>query len=99
AIHLNPNSVPARSLRGATLLEVGRPQDAVADLKLARELDPNPQRDTRNTTYLLARAYGAIGRRNEANALFVQVGRQYSSNKTDTLNQLSKQKMHAALHP
>jgi tetratricopeptide (TPR) repeat protein len=99
AIQLNPNSVPARSLRGATLLELGRPQDAVADLKLARELDPNPQRDTRNTTYLLARAYGAIGRRNEANALFVQVGRQYSSNKTDTLNQLSKQKMHAALHP
>jgi hypothetical protein len=81
------------------LLEVGRPQDAVADLKLARELDPNPQRDTRNTTYLLARAYAAIGRRDEANALFAQVGRQYRSNKTDTLNQLSEQKMRAALHP
>jgi tetratricopeptide (TPR) repeat protein len=75
------------------------PQDAVADLKLARELDPNPQRDTRNTTYLLARAYAAIGRRDEANALFAQVGRQYRSNKTDTLNQLSEQKMRAALHP
>jgi tetratricopeptide (TPR) repeat protein len=99
AIQLHPNSVPARSLRGATLLEVGRPQDAVADLKLARELDPNPQRDTRNTTYLLARAYAAIGRREEANALFAQVGRQYSSNNTDTLNQLSEQKMRAALHP
>jgi tetratricopeptide (TPR) repeat protein len=99
AIQLNPNSVPAHSLRGATLLEVGRPQDAVADLKLARDLDPNPQRDTRNTTYLLARAYAAIGRRDEANALFAQVGHQYSSDRTDTLNQLSEQKMRAALHP
>jgi tetratricopeptide (TPR) repeat protein len=99
AIQLNPNSVPARSLRGATLLEVGRPRDAVADLKLARELVPNPQRDTRNTTYLLARAYAAIGRRDEANALFAQVGHQYSSDRTDTLNQLSEQKMRAALHP
>jgi len=99
AIQLNPSSVPARSLRGATLLEVGRPQDAVADLKLVRELDPNPQRDTRNTTYLLARAYAAVGRRDEANALFAQVGRQYSSNKTDTLNRLSERKMRAALHP
>jgi tetratricopeptide (TPR) repeat protein len=99
AIQLNPNSVPARSLRGATLLEVGRPQDAVTDLKLARELDPNPQRDIRNTTYLLARAYAAIGRRDEANALFAQVGHQYNSDRTDTLNQLSEQKMRAALHP
>jgi tetratricopeptide (TPR) repeat protein len=99
AIQLNPNSVPARSLRGATLLEVGRPQDAVADLKLACELDPNPQRDTRNTTYLLGRAYAALGRRDEANALFAQVGHQYSSDRTDTLNQLSEQKMRAALHP
>jgi tetratricopeptide (TPR) repeat protein len=99
AIQLNPNSVPARSLRGATLLEVGRPQDAVADLKLARELDPNPQRDARNTTYLLGRAYAALGRRDEANALFAQVGHQYSFDKTDTLNQLSEQKMRTALHP
>jgi tetratricopeptide (TPR) repeat protein len=99
AIQLNPNSVPARSLRGATLLEVGRPQDAVADLKLACELDPNPQRDTRNTTYLLGRAYAALGRRDEANALFAQVDHQYSSDRTDTLNQLSEQKMRAALHP
>jgi tetratricopeptide (TPR) repeat protein len=99
AIQLNSNSVPARSLRGATLLEVGRPQDAVADLKLARELDPNPQRDARNTTYLLGRAYAALGRRDEANALFAQVGHQYSFDKTDTLNQLSEQKMRTALHP
>jgi tetratricopeptide (TPR) repeat protein len=99
AIQLNPNSVPARSLRGATLLEVGHPHDAVADLKLARDLDPNPQRDTRNTTYLLARAYAATGRRDEANALFAQVGHQYSSDRTDALNQLSEQKMRASLHP
>jgi hypothetical protein len=71
----------------------------VADLKLARELDPNPQRDTRNTTYLLARANVAIGRRDESKALFAQVGRQYSSDKNDTLNQFSEQKMRTALHP
>ena len=33
AIRLNPNSVPARSLRGSTLLEAGRPQEAVVDLE------------------------------------------------------------------
>jgi tetratricopeptide (TPR) repeat protein len=99
AIQLNPNSVPARALRGSTLLEAGRPQDAIVDLKLARELNPNPQRDTRNTTYLLGRAYAALGKREEAKVLFAQVGHQFSSNKTDTLDQLSEQKMRAALHP
>lgn len=99
AIRLNPDSVSARALRGSTLLEAGRPQEAILDLKLARDLDPSSQRDTRNTTYLLGRAYVALGKRDEAKALFAQLGPQFSSNKTDALNQLSEQKMRAALHP
>jgi tetratricopeptide (TPR) repeat protein len=99
AIQLNPDSVSARALRGSTLLEAGRPQEAILDLKTARDLDPNPQRDTRNTTYLLGRAYVALGKRDEAKAFFAQLGPQFRSNKTDTLNQLSEQKMRAALHP
>jgi tetratricopeptide (TPR) repeat protein len=99
AIQLNPDSVSARALRGSTLLEAGRPQEAILDLKTAQDLDPNPQRDTRNTTYLLGRAYIALGKRDEAKALFAQLGPQFSSNKTDTLNQLSEKKMRAALHP
>ena len=99
AIALNPNSVSARVLRGSTLLEVGRPQEALVDLKIARDLDPSPQRDTRNTTYLLGRAYMALSKREEAKALFAQLGQQFSSNKADALNQLSEQKMRAALHP
>ena len=99
AIQLNPNSVPARALRGSTLLEAGHPKDALVDLKIAHDFDPNPQRDTRNTTYLLGRAYVALGRREEAKALFAQLGQQFTSNKTDTLNQLSEQKVRAALHP
>ena len=39
AIQLNPNSVSARVLRGERLLASGRPQDAIIDLKIARELD------------------------------------------------------------
>jgi tetratricopeptide (TPR) repeat protein len=98
AIQLNPDSVSARALRGSTLLDVGRPQDALVDLKKAQDLDPNPRADTRNTTYLLGRVYVALGKRDEAKALFAQLGPQFSSNKTDTLNQLSEQKMRATLH-
>jgi TolA-binding protein len=41
----------------------------------------------------------ALGKREEAKALFAQLGQQFSGNKADTLNQLSEQKMRAALHP
>jgi tetratricopeptide (TPR) repeat protein len=99
AIQLYPKSVPARILRGETLLAAGRPQDAVVDLKIARELDPDPQRDTSNTTYLLGRAYAALGKREQAKALFAQLGHQFGPNKTDTLNQLGEQKIQEALHP
>jgi tetratricopeptide (TPR) repeat protein len=99
AIQLNPNSVSARVLRGERLLASGHPQDAVLDLKIARELEPNPEPDARNATYLLARAYFAIGKRDEAKVLFAQLDPQFSSNKADTLNQLSDRKIRAALHP
>ena len=100
AIRLDPNSVPARSLRGSTLLEAGRrPQEAVVHLEAARKRNPNPQRDTRNTTYLLGRAYAALGKRKEANALFAQLDHQHDFDRADTLNQLGEQKMRTALHP
>jgi len=98
AIQLNPNSVSARVLRGERLLASGRPQDALIDLKIARELEPNPQRDARNATYLLARAYVAVGKREQAKVLFAQLSRRFSSDKADSLNRLSDHKMQAALH-
>lgn len=97
AIELDPNSVSARVLRGEILLKSGHPQDAIADLKIARKLEPNPQRDARNATYLLARAYVAVGKQDEAKVLFAQVSSQFSSN-NDTLDRLSDRKMHATLH-
>jgi tetratricopeptide (TPR) repeat protein len=99
AIQLNPNSLSARVLRGERLLESGRPEDALVDLKIARTLEPNAQRDARNATYLLARAYVAVGKRDEAKALFAQLSPQFSSDKADALNQLSQRKVQATLHP
>jgi tetratricopeptide (TPR) repeat protein len=99
AIQLNPNSVSARVLRGERLLESGRPQDALVDLEIARTLEPNVRRDARNATYLLARAYVAVGKREEAEALFAQLSPQFSSDKDDALNQLSQRKVRATLHP
>jgi tetratricopeptide (TPR) repeat protein len=99
AVRLDPNSVSARTLRGSVLLNAGHPQEALADLERARQLGPEPQRDTRNATYLLGRAYAALGRHDEAKALFAQLGHQYSTSNTDILNQLTEQKMRAALHP
>jgi len=40
AIELNPKSVSARTLRGKMLLEAGHSQDALLDLRVARELEP-----------------------------------------------------------
>ena len=41
AIEINSRSVSARSLRGKLLLEEGHPKQAVADLKLALQIDPD----------------------------------------------------------
>jgi tetratricopeptide (TPR) repeat protein len=99
AIELNPKSVSARTLRGKMLLEAGRPQDALLDLRAARELAPNPERDSRNATYLLARTYVALGKRDQANALFAQLSSHFISNNLDTLNELGDRRMKAVLHP
>jgi tetratricopeptide (TPR) repeat protein len=99
AIQLNPKSVSARTLRGKMLLEAGHPQDALVDLRVARELAPNPERDSRNATYLLARTYMALGKRDQANTLFAQLSSQFSSNNLDTLNELGDRRMKAVLHP
>jgi tetratricopeptide (TPR) repeat protein len=99
AVQLNPNSVSARVLRGERLLESGRPQDALVDLEIARTLEPNAQRDARNATYLLARAYLAVGKRDEAKLLFARLSPQVTSDKADALNQLSQRKVRATLHP
>jgi tetratricopeptide (TPR) repeat protein len=99
AIELNPKSVSARTLRGKMLLEAGRPRDALLDLRVARELAPNPERDSRNATYLLARTYMALGKRDQANTLFAQLSSQFSSNNLDTLNELGDRRMKAVLHP
>ena len=99
AIEINPKSASARALRGEKLLELGHPQQAIEDLKIARQIEPDAGRDTRNATYLLGRAYMAVGRRNEAKALFDQVGSQFSPTSTEALNQLSDRKMQSVLHP
>jgi tetratricopeptide (TPR) repeat protein len=99
AIELNPKSVSARTLRGKMLLEAGHPQDALIDLRVARELAPNPERDSRSATYFLARTYMALGKRDQANALFAQLSSQFSSNNLDTLNELGDRRMKAVLHP
>lgn len=99
AIELNPKSVSARTMRGKLLLEAGHPQDALIDLRVARELAPNPERDSRNPTYFLARTYMALGKRDQANALFAQLSSQFSSNNLDTLNELGDRRMKAVLHP
>jgi tetratricopeptide (TPR) repeat protein len=99
AIQLNPQSASARTLRGQRLLESGHPREAVVDLKIVRKIEPGSVRDTRNATYLLARAYLALGMRDEAKALFDQVGSRFSPASAEALNQLSDQKMRIALHP
>lgn len=99
AIQLNPKSASARALRGQRLLESGHAQEAMDDLKIARQIEPDAGRDTRNATYLLARAYLALGKRDEAKVLFGQVGSQFSPTSAEALNQLSDQKMRIALHP
>ena len=99
AIELNPKSVSARTLRGKMLLEAGRPQDALLDLRVARELAPNPERDSRNATYLLARTYMALGKRDQANTLFAQLNSQFILNNLDTLNEVGDRRMKAVLHP
>lgn len=74
AIALNPRNVSARTMRGRMLLEQHHAQEAVADLELAHQVDPN----SHSATYALARAYTAVGRKDEAKALFSSLSGQVS---------------------
>jgi tetratricopeptide (TPR) repeat protein len=89
AIAIDNRSVPARSLRGKLLLEEGHPKQAVADLKLALQIDP----DSRSATYNLARAYSALGETAEAKPLFQKL----STHTTDSLHELSERRLKEAL--
>lgn len=72
AIELNGRSVSALSLRGKLLLQEHHLDAAMADLALAHSIDP----DSRSATYNLARAYFAIGKKQEANDLFGMLTKQ-----------------------
>jgi tetratricopeptide (TPR) repeat protein len=89
AIRFDGNSVPSRTLRGKLVLEEGNPQKAVADLEIAHKIDPA----MRSATYNLARAYFAVGKQKEAQALYHQLQEQT----TDTVNELSDRRIKQVL--
>ncbi len=89
AIDLNAKSVAARALRGKLLLESGHPKEAVADLELARQQDPQ----SRAALYNLARAYQAEGRTTEARAMFEQL----RSPSAEALNEITSTRLNDAL--
>lgn len=89
AIDLNAKSVAARSLRGKLLLENGHPEQASADLELARQQDPQ----SRAALYNLARTYQVEGRTTEARALFQQL----RSQRADALNEITDMRLNDAL--
>jgi tetratricopeptide (TPR) repeat protein len=89
AIELNNNSVPARTLRGKLLLDLGRPKEALTDLEIARHEDP----DSRAVVYNLARVYRALGRTREAEALFGELRAQAA----DTLNEFGDKRLNQTL--
>jgi tetratricopeptide (TPR) repeat protein len=89
ALDLNANSVSARTLRGKLLLRAGRPKEAVADLELAINRDP----DSRAALYNLAGAYRSVGRTSEAEALF----RQLRAKTADTVKEFGDRRLNEAL--
>ena len=89
AIELNSHSVAARTLRGKLLLDANRPSQAVEDLELAAKQEPS----SRSAIYNLARAYRALGRPSDAEALF----RQLRNQQTDTLSELGNARLSGAL--
>jgi tetratricopeptide (TPR) repeat protein len=63
ALELKPDTAEALSIRGRALIALGKPSNAIEDLKKATALDPN------NAGYYfqLARAYRQLGRADQAN--------------------------------
>jgi tetratricopeptide (TPR) repeat protein len=89
AIAMNPRQVQALSLRGKLRLQQHDLNDAVSDLELAHSIDPS----SASATYNLARAYFALGKTEEANAL----SKQLASSGADAVNELSDQKLKSVL--
>ncbi len=89
AVQLNPESVAARTLRGRLLLEKGQAKEAVQDLEVAKREDA----ESRSTLYNLARAYRALGKNEQAAALF----RQLRSEKPDILKEMSDRRLSESL--
>lgn len=89
AIAMNPRQVQALSLRGKLRLQQHDLKDAVQDLELAHSIDPS----SASSTYNLARAYFALGKADEANAL----SKQLASSGADAVSELSDQKLKNAL--
>jgi tetratricopeptide (TPR) repeat protein len=98
AIEINPKSVSARTLRGRLLLEDHQPQQAIIDLEVAHQIDPN----SHSAAYILARAYSAAGRKEDAKTLFAQLSTQFHRDLEDQKNMeimdaLSEQRLKKAL--
>ena len=74
AIELNQKNISARTMRGRMLLDQHHLQEAIADLEVAHQADPA----SHSATYALARAYTAVGRKDEAKALFAHLSGQVS---------------------
>jgi tetratricopeptide (TPR) repeat protein len=89
AIAMNPRQVQALSLRGKLRLQQHDLKNAVYDLELAHSIDPA----SASATYNLARAYFALGKAEEANAL----SKQLASSGADAVNELSDQKLKSVL--
>jgi predicted Zn-dependent protease len=89
AIELNPRSVAARTLRGKLLLDANRPAQALGDLELAAKQEPS----SRSAIYNLARAYRALDRPADAEALF----RRLRNRQTDTLSEMGDARLSGAL--
>jgi len=91
AVALNADSVSSLTLRGKLLLESGKARQALADLELASKLDP----DYRSAAYHLARAYRALGRNAEAQAVFDRIHDQSAS----TVSEAGDRRLNDVLSP
>lgn len=89
AVADNADSTSARTLRGRLLLEAGHPDQALSDLEFANKHQP----DSRSAAYTLARAYRAVGRNADAQAIFSKLRNQPAS----TLSEMGDRRLNDAL--
>jgi lipopolysaccharide biosynthesis regulator YciM len=89
AVAMNPRQVQALSLRGKLRLQQHDLKGAVSDLELAHKIDLASS----SATYNLARAYFALGKTEEANAL----SKQLAASGADAVSELTDQELKSAL--